>query len=106
MDAAVRLIARAFENEIRECDYAGRILDDEFVLLFAETALENALSRLQKMAMRLNKLSLIWDGKEINLNLSLGLRDYTADEDAVKIFESANADLQRNRRGESYKKSA
>lgn len=104
---AIKLLTKAFEQEIRETDYAGRIMDDEFVLLFMDTNMNEALSRLQNMALRLNKLSLIWEGQEINLNLSLGLKSFTAqDHEAAKIFEAASIDLERNRKGQTHKKSA
>ncbi len=103
---AVRLITKALENEIRDMDHAGRLLDDEFVLLFTDTSMDAALTRLQNMAMRLNKLSLIWDGVEINLNLSLGLKSFGASEKAENIFEAASNDLQRNRKGAPQEKRA
>jgi diguanylate cyclase len=103
---AIRLITKALESEIRDSDHAGRILDDEFVLLFADTSMDLALTRLQNMALRLNKLSLIWDGAEINLNLSLGLKSFGANERAEKIFEAASDDLERNRKGASTAKRA
>tara|TARA_X000001036_G_scaffold11462_1_gene10031 strand:- start:8109 stop:8879 length:771 start_codon:yes stop_codon:yes gene_type:complete len=102
-DMAVQILANAFQQEIREMDHAGRMLDDEFVLLLTDTDMGQALSRLQAMAMRLNKLSMIWGKKEINLNLSLGLKNFSAQEDAIKIFEAANEDLKRNRSGAQYK---
>jgi diguanylate cyclase (GGDEF)-like protein len=96
---AIRLITKALESEIRDTDHAGRILDDEFVLLFTDASMEVALTRLQNMALRLNKLSLIWDGMEINVNLSLGLKSFGANERAERIFEAASDDLERNRKG-------
>ena len=103
---AIKLISSALENEIRETDYAARLYDDEFVLLFTNTSMENALHRLQNMALRLNKLSLIWEGAEIPLNLSLGLKSYGKNEKAEDIFESASDDLQRNRKGHTHTKHA
>ncbi len=102
MDAAERaliLVAKAMDNEIRPIDWAGRINDDEFVLLFSHTTMEEALDRLQNMALRLNKLSLIWAGAEIHLSLSLGLKSYGRGDRAEDIFRCANDDLQRNRKG-------
>lgn len=98
-ETTLRLVARALETEIRGMDSAAHIQKDEFVLLFADTNLELALTRLQNMALRLNKLSLIWDKNEINLNLSLGLKTYNPGDLADQIFKSANDDLMRNRKG-------
>lgn len=97
-DTALRLVAKALEVEIREMDYAARIGTDEFVLLFAETRMDHALSRLQDMALRLGRLSLITGGKEVRINLSLGLKSYGQGDSAQQIFKDANDDLTRNRK--------
>jgi len=98
-DSAVKLIARALESEIRTCDHAARLLDDEFVLLFTDTNMDKSLLRLQNMALRLNKLSLLWNGEDIRLNLSLGLKSFTSHERADTVFKAACDDLHRNRKG-------
>ena len=95
---ALKLIAQTIENEIRPIDWAGRINEEEFVLLFPHTSMEAALNRLQNMALRLNKLSLIWGGEEIRISLSLGLKSYEKGESPEDIFLKANLDLQRNRK--------
>ncbi|MBL4804887.1 MAG: GGDEF domain-containing protein [Alphaproteobacteria bacterium] len=96
---ALRLVARALESEIRDMDLAARIDEDEFVLLFSDTTMEKALNRLQNMALRLNRLSLIWDGAEIRVSLSLGLKSYEAGDQPDKVFRQASMDLKRNRKG-------
>ncbi len=96
---AVKLVARALETEIRDMDLAARTDHDEFVLLFTDTDMAKALSRLQDMALRLNRLSLIWNGAEIRISLSLGLKSYGQGSKAEQIFKDANIDLQRNRKG-------
>lgn len=103
---ALKLVAKSLEGEIREMDYAARIQSDEFVLLFAETDMEHALSRLQHMALRLNKLSLMWNGHDIHLSLSLGLKSFKPGERAEQIFQSASDDLSRNRKEAHALKSA
>ncbi len=98
-NTALRLVARALESEIRDMDLAARIDDDEFVLLFSDTSMEKALSRLQNMALRLNRLSLIWDSAELRISLSLGLKSYEKGAQADNIFKQASMDLARNRKG-------
>jgi len=98
-ETAIRLVAQALESEIRDMDLVARVDEDEFVLLFTDTSMGKALSRLQNMALRLNRLSLIQDGEEIRINLSLGLKSYEQGAKPDKIFKAANSDLQRNRKG-------
>ena len=104
LEMAVRLVARALENEIRDMDLAARIDRDEFVLLFTDTCMSDALGRLQNMALRLNRLSLIWEGAEIRISLSLGLKSYTRGSKPDQIFKDASTDLNRNRKGTVPKK--
>ena len=96
IQTATRLVARALESEIRDMDLAARINDDEFVLLFTDTNMSASLSRLQNMAVRLNRLSLIWNGTEIRINLSLGLKSYEQGSKAEQVLKEASDDLQRN----------
>lgn len=96
-ESALRIIARALESEIRDMDTAARVQNDEFILLFAHTTMESALSRLQTMASRLNKLSMIWQNHEINMHLSLGLKSFSMGDQADLIFKGASDDLARNR---------
>ena len=103
---AVKLFSQALSSEIRECDHAGRLMDDEFVLLFTDTSMNKALNRLQNMALRLNKLSLICDGCEIGLNFSLGLKSFGKHDKALSVFEAASDDLDRNRKRTEHIKHA
>ncbi len=96
-DKTLALVAKAMENEIRPMDWAAHINDDEFVLLFSNTHMADALHRLQNMALRLNRLSLIWGGDELHLSLSLGLKSYTKGDKAEDVFKTASDDLKRNR---------
>ncbi|MEM7650871.1 MAG: GGDEF domain-containing protein [Pseudomonadota bacterium] len=99
VNTAMRLVGRALESEIRDMDLAARTADDEFVLLFTDTTMSDSLSRLQNMAVRLNRLSLIWNGTEIRVSLSLGLKAYEQGAKPEQIFKDASADLARNKKG-------
>jgi diguanylate cyclase (GGDEF)-like protein len=102
VEAALRLIARALESEMRDMDFAARVQNDEFVLLFAHTTMDKALSRLQTMALRLNKVSMIWNNHEINMSLSLGLKSFAAGDRPDQIFQCASDDLARNRKNAKH----
>ena len=97
-DTALKMVASALKEEIREMDCAARVAENEFVILFAETTMSMTLNRLQSMALRLNRLSLICSGQEIRLNLSLGLKSYSKGSRADTIFHEATLDLERNRK--------
>ena len=92
-DAALKLVGRTLAHDIRAMDVAARLGGDEFVLLFADTVRMNALERAQKLAWRLNHLSLVWYGAEIPVRASLGLREYKSGDKADKIFSDADVRL-------------
>jgi len=97
-DAALKLIAATLVNDIRVMDVAGRMGGDEFTILFVNTTRKEALERAQFLIKRLNNLSFIWDGKEINLHASLGLKEYGKGAKAANIFNAADASMYENKR--------
>lgn len=98
-DAALRLVAKTLNAEIRTMDSCARLGGDEFVLLLANTEREKSLVRAQNMIRKLNSLSLVWHGAEIPVRASLGLKDYKAGDDVNTIFGEADSrmyDAKRN----------
>ena len=96
-DRAVQLVAHGLRGEIRAMDLAARLEVDEFMLLFTDTNMSDIMSRLQNLALRLNRMSFIHRGEEIHVSLSLGLKSYSQGCNAKRILEEAHSDLQRNR---------
>jgi len=97
-DACLRLMARMLGSETRIMDTAARLGGDEFVLLLSDTGKEQAAGRAQQLAWQLNQLSLVWNGEEIPVRASLGLRTYGAGDTANKIFNAADISLYANKR--------
>jgi diguanylate cyclase (GGDEF)-like protein len=87
-DECLRLVANLLDAETRSLDVAARLGGDEFVLIFADADAEIAIDRTQEIGKKLNTLSLEWDGEEIEIRASLGLRKF-AKGDSVKAIMSA-----------------
>ena len=87
-DACMKLVAQILKDDIRQTDFAGRLNDHELVLLMINTAADKVVERVQKLALRLNKLSLIWKDKEISLHVSISLRSYGMLDNAKDILNS------------------
>lgn len=92
-DAALRLVGRTLKNEIRAMDAAARLGGDEFVLLLSHTTKLDAAARAQNIGWKLNNLSLAWQGEEIPVRASLGLKGFGAGDTAEIIFNAADAGL-------------
>ncbi len=85
--ACLRLVGKTLAHEIRPADVAARFEGDEFVLLLADAKRDEALSRVQTLAWHLNNLSLAWNGEEIPICASVGVKPYSSGDRAETIFE-------------------
>ncbi len=90
-DAALKLVSEALLGEIRAMDTAARLGGDEFVLLLSNARKEDILSRIQTMATRLNRLSLVWYGSDIAVRGSIGIKDFKKGEVPADIVQAADA---------------
>lgn len=89
-DACLRLVGKTLSREIRTMDTAARMGGDEFVLLLANAEKKSALARVQKLSKQLNNLSLIWNGHEIPVRASVGMKTYAAQDTADGILSAAD----------------
>ena len=97
-DAALKVVASTLASDIRTMDIAARLGGDEFVILFANTNRQNALERAQFLIKTLNNLSFIWNGAEIAVRASLGLKEYKKGSKATHIFNAADASMYENKK--------
>ncbi|MCB1838968.1 MAG: GGDEF domain-containing protein [Rhodospirillales bacterium] len=92
-DACLKKVADFLMGEIRAMDTAARLGGDEFILLFPRTTREKAMKRAQQLALRLNSLTVEWDGQQIPVHASVGLRNFGAGDRIEEILEDADEDL-------------
>ncbi len=96
-DQALKLVGTTLDTDIRKMDVAGRLGGDEFVILFVNTDRKQALERAQFLIKKLNNLSFIWKGTEIDVRASLGLKEYKKGSKAETIFSAADASMYENK---------
>jgi diguanylate cyclase (GGDEF)-like protein len=87
-DDCLKFIARILEGETRIMDKAARVGQNAFAVLFSNTATDVALERTQKLAVRLNNLSLIRRGREIAIHTSISLKAFNEFDTAHDLFEA------------------
>ncbi len=97
-DMALKVVASALANDIRKMDLVARMGGDEFVILFANTNRKEALERAQFIIKKLNNLSFIWHGSEVEVRASLGLREYKKGCKTHKIFSDADKNMYENKK--------
>jgi diguanylate cyclase (GGDEF)-like protein len=92
-DEALKLVGETLKQQIRRMDVAARFGGDEFVLLLSNAGRNRALDRAQGLALKLNSLVLRWQGHEIPVRASIGIKDYTKGDTQEDIFEQADATM-------------
>lgn len=92
-DAALKLVAKTLKMDIRKMDAVGRLGGDEFVMLFTGTTKDKALPRIQHLIKTLNNMSFIWEGVEIPVRASLGIKEYKPGDKIGRIFSAADTAL-------------
>lgn len=97
-DAALKVVATTLASDIRQTDIAARMGGDEFVILFADTTRRNALERAQFLIKKMNNLSFVWQGHEIDIRASLGLKEYKKGSKAEHTFTEADRNMYENKK--------
>lgn len=92
-DECLKIVAQALSHEVREMDTAARLGGDEFVLLLTDTTPELLLTRVQNIAWGLNHLCLSWNGFDIAIHASVGMKPYGKGDKADAIFSAADNDM-------------
>lgn len=92
-DDALMLVAQTLNAHIRKMDYAARLGGDEFVLIFSNAHKVESTARLQKLARKLNSLSLRWDDTLIPVRASLGIHAYKKGDSMETVLASADSDM-------------
>lgn len=96
-DACLKLVAHTLANDVRVMDTAARLGGDEFVLLLGNATRDDVLERIQMLVWQLNNLSLIWEGTEIPVRASIGIKTYSKGESSEDIFREADIALYQNK---------
>ena len=96
-DAALKVVASTLAGDVRKMDVTARLGGDEFTILFVNTTRKEALERAQFLIRKLNNLSFIWNGAEIDIRASLGLKEYKKGSKAQHIFNAADASMYENK---------
>lgn len=107
-DEALCLVAQTLTAHIRKMDVAARLGGDEFTLLFANIDPIDAVDRVQKLARKLNALTLKWQGERIKVRASVGIQSYKKGDNVETIFNKADARMYKakNHRKEKEKEFA
>lgn len=75
-DEALRRVARILTDSVRNVDFVGRYAGDEFLIIFPNTQLADALRLCERIVNSTQNESIEFEGHKIPLSLSIGVTDY------------------------------
>lgn len=88
-ETCLRLMAQTLKQESRDMDITAHLDGGAFVMILLNAPMDKAVERAQILVARLNKLALIWQNHEIEINASMGLRVYGAGDKPEDIMGPA-----------------
>ncbi|MEZ5919592.1 MAG: diguanylate cyclase [Alphaproteobacteria bacterium] len=93
-EACIQMIAQMLLQESRAMDAAGHLEDATFALLLPDAPIDKAVTRLQALAARLNKLEFIREGHHIEISTGIRLAAYGSQSRARDFISDDTAQQQ------------
>lgn len=93
-DAALRAIADACTQAVRDSDIVGRFGGEEFIVLLPHTSASEAATVAERIRRAILECELVWQGRRIRLSLSLGVAEVGPGADTFnKLLKAADRAL-------------
>ena len=94
-DKALRLIARALQQSLRESDFVARFGGEEFVVLLTNTRRENIEKPLQKLRKKIKNIPFRFKEESVTITISLGATLFKQGDSIHSALERADQALYR-----------
>lgn len=92
-DMAIRHVSQLLANTMRESDFLARIGGDEFAVIMYYAEEEAARKRGSKIAEKLEKTPLVFNGKRLKLSTAYGCYSLQSGDDAESALASADTSM-------------
>lgn len=92
-DKVLTVIARLFQDKVRETDFAARFGGEEFVLLLPETDLEKASVVAEHIRQSVEACEFHYRGNPVPITISCGLSEFREGDSPEQVFARADAAL-------------
>jgi len=96
-DKVLKTIARIFTQATRDADFIARFGGEEFVGIFPETRLEDALSLANKIRVKIETSKFHYENKPVPITASAGLATFRPNDTIDDVFKRADAALYRSK---------
>jgi diguanylate cyclase (GGDEF)-like protein len=99
-DQVLKDLARILSQCTRSVDYVGRYAGDEFVIIFPDTSLPDAIRLCERIRKAVREHSLQFAGSEIRYSLSIGVADFESKKrsSSTTLLEAADLKLYQAKR--------
>ena len=92
-DKALVVIAKLLSRNCREADFIARFGGEEFVMLFPETKVQDAVTVTNKLRETIENSNFNANGERLSITLSCGLTEYIKADNNESIFVRADSAL-------------
>jgi diguanylate cyclase (GGDEF)-like protein len=94
-DATLRQVAKILSDTVRTLDFVGRYAGDEFLIIFPDTDLQDAVQLCERLRQAVVSTSIPCSTGEVAVTLSIGVADYHPQrrETADRLVEAADRAL-------------
>ena len=92
-DKVLKTVARLFKQETRDADFIARFGGEEFVGIFPETRLEDALILANKIREKLQDSKFHYEHKPVPITASAGLATFRPNDTIEDVFKRADSAL-------------
>lgn len=75
-DTSLRAVAEILKKNVRSVDFVGRYAGDEFLIIFPDTEIEDAIRLCERVLKDMNEKPIRIGSQEVQLSLSIGLASY------------------------------
>ena len=100
-DAALRHFADLIASQIRETDVLARIGGDEFGVVLAHVRRDQALAKAAQLVAQVRTRPLLWEGREIRLDCSVGAFELHAGLNANAAMKQADEAMYAQKRAKT-----
>lgn len=97
-DLALKLLVSVVQDSIRQDDLFGRYGGDEFVIIFPNTAIENATRIADRITNSLKNVVLKLDNTEIQISISVGLCELAEEKTPDEMIKKADKIMYENKK--------
>jgi diguanylate cyclase (GGDEF)-like protein len=98
-DAALKHVAQALVDNVRESDVVGRLGGDEFGVILVQADAQKAAIKAAGLVAVISKTPLVWESQQIPITVAYGAHTFTGDEDAAATLNAADEAMYANKQG-------